>query len=267
MRLAFEFTSKPNFESVVDTIQAMPVELLIENQGNYESRRQALQGYILTLDYLFRGVSNYAVGEIFGVSVENSWFGKMSKRGDLATWDAVVDKHFLVVYDISHSSLREHMYVADSLYFASGNKSVSPVWLTELLDPKKKAGSAPEDHIRYAVSVVTEYVDTCELTYGLHKPNELAVISKKTGKPISVADIENNDDFSVVQLLSLLLGKGLHQGVFLINARNFTDKALMAFSDISRLFFGNTFFFIYNVDPKSKLSREVVTLPNYRVTK
>lgn len=266
MRLQFEFSNgtPPVDFSSDQMMSSTPVELFVADQGSPHSRNKALNGYVRSLDFLFRGVSNYAVGDIFGVSVERGTFGRMGKQGHAVNWDFLIDKHFIVNYDISIHSIHEHMYFADAIAFSKkGDRTVTPVIIHELINPATKAGRVMLDHTREAVALVTEYIDDCSLVF---TPDENLAVLNSNGKKISINDIGSDESYVIVQLLALLLGKGNHHGVFFIDARGFSDKGLSVFSEIAKSFFGDTFIFVYNCNPHHQFKRVKVTLPNYSVT-
>lgn len=268
MRLSFEYSNGTQpFEFSADGLQATPLELLVVGKGSPHSKQRALDAYIRSLDYLFRGVMNYASNDIIRVSVEKGWFGKLEKLRDSITWTSYIDKLFMVSYGISINAITENMYVADAIVVDKGVKGsdgVSPLWIKELLNPKSKAGKAELDHVINAVSLVTQYVYDYDLVYGFRGNKGLTVVDKRK-KPISIEDIESDEEYILVRLVSLLLSKGLHQGMFFINAQGFSERILRAFVETAKLFFGDTFIFLYNCPEKHSFERVRVGLPNFLV--
>lgn len=265
MRLTFEYSNGiPTFSATVTSEQVTPVELLVSDTGSVNSRRSALRGYIKSLEYLVSGVANYATGEIMGVTLENNWFGRMQKRGDAVTWEAVVDKLFVVLYHLSVHGVTERLYVADAFEYSRTHSDLpNPLMIKELLDPTTKAGRAEYEHTLEAVATVTEYVSNYSLVYGYNGKPGLVVLSKATGKPVMLEDIDNDDDFAIIRLLASLLGKGLHHGIFFIEGRGFRDRTIEAFVEIAKRFFGNTFIFLYNCSPRLSVNRSTIVLPNF----
>jgi hypothetical protein len=266
VRLQFSFANgTPPVDFTAERIQATPVELLVSGSGSPHSRSKALNGYVRSLDFLFRGVSNIASGDITSVSIEKGGFGKMLKDRDSVTWTFLVHKSFLVIYDLSLHSLTENMYVADAI--AVGGKDdfngVTPIWIKELLDPKSKNGSIIRDHTINAVSVVTEFVDGYQLVFGKDGADKLSVVAPDGRLLGQVEEMTEDEAYILVKLLTLMLGKGAHHGVFLIDCKGFSDRTLSGFTEIARLFFGDTFIFLYNLNPTSTVERSKVELPNF----
>jgi hypothetical protein len=269
MKLHFGFTNgTPPVDVDVNVLETTPIELVIAPHGDKDSRRNALSAYLRTLDYMFRGVSNMVAGAIGTVSIEKSWFGKMEKRVHVIDWTAVVDRTFVVIYDLSLKSITEHMYVADAISVdgKKSNNEVNPVWIKELLSPSFKDEETMRKHNIRAVELVTTYIKDYRLVYGRGGYNGLTILSPK-GKAITVEEIADDEAFILVRLLTLLVGKGLHWSVFMIDCANFSNSIIEAFLLISELFFGDAYVFLYNCKSSLELERIKVVLPNFYLTK
>lgn len=258
-----------------ESVGATPIELLVSRSGSMRSQAKSLMGYVRSLDYTFRGVTNYASSDISRVSIEKPWFGKMEKIKDSVNWTAITDKNFVVVYDLTTKSITENMYIADAIATGAQAKKrsadeefmgVQPVWIQELIQPQM--GKSLKNITADAISIVTEYAEA-ESGYSLvyRGGKQGLVVLDPQGKAITVDDIQDDETFILVKLLTLLLGKGQHLGVFLIDAHGFSDRILSAFITTARLFYGNTFMFMYNVDSKSKVKRVQCELPNFAYRK
>lgn len=265
MKLEFDFTN--GIEPVrikQETVGATPMELLVSDTGSKGSRKDALMAYLTGLDYTFRGVRNPISGYIDRISVEKPWLGKMEKDGTEVNWDSVADKSFIVVYDVMISSIEEHMYVAEAFKQKRGDGDatghVNAIWNDNLLNP------APPETLKglliKAISIASEYVDGYRLVFGHNGKDKISVLDRKDNE-IAVDDIDDDESFIIIRLLFRLLSKGVHVGVFLINAQGLSDKGLNALVAISELFFGDTYLFLYNVRNTSSISRVQVTLPNF----
>lgn len=266
MRLTFEFAnSTPPFSATLASYQVTPVELTVARRGSLSSQQEALRTYIRSLEYLLSGVINYASGDIISVSLENNWFGKMQKVRDSIFWEAVVDKLFIVLYQISQRGVTEKLYVADAFTVdTQGDKLPRPIVNKALLDPSTKAGRVELNHTIEAIAMATEYVKNYSLAYD--EQSGLVIRDRRMGKTVAMPDIDNDEDFAVVCLLAMLLSKGLHHGVFFIDCRGFSDKTLEAFVEIAKRFFGNTFVFVYNCPQDLKFNRTVLELPNFKAS-
>jgi hypothetical protein len=267
MKLHFGFSnSTPPVNFSASMLQATPLELVIAADASPHSRKKALSAYLLTLDYMFRGVTNSASSYINSVSVEKDWFGKMEKHNDVVNWTAVVDKSFVVVYGIELQQITENMYVADAIKVgAKRSENVDPVWIQELINPTTKPDQTVREHIMHAVSVVTKYVEGYRLVYGFDGGSGLSIV-REDNVSIKVEDISDDETFVILRLLVLLLSKGTHMGVFMLNCEGFSEKAIQAIVDIAKLFFGDAYIFMYNCRDNIKVDRLKVTLPNFLVT-
>jgi hypothetical protein len=279
MELKINFTNGTapvNFNENV--VGATPVELLIANTGSVETRRHSLGAYVRSLDYTFRGVSNYASGKIAGLSVSKDWFGTMGKNREAVLWNAISDKIYVVVYDLAINSIIENMYVADGVAISPKRtnqktvshskkksseefKGVEPLWVTELLSPIASENIL-KDMIIKSIAIVAEYVQGYKLVWG-HKGKDGFTVLNPNGSPTAINSIADDGTFILIKLLTLLLGKGTHQGVFLIDCDGFSDSILDAFAETAKLFYGDTFVFVYNVAQNSKLTRVQTVLPNF----
>lgn len=260
MKLKFDFSNGiPSVEFNENTDKATPLELLVP-ETNGISGKNSLDLYIKSLDYLFRGVSNYASGKIVGVSAEKGWFGKIEKQREEITWQAISDKNFVVVYDITLHAISEHMYVADAITRGGKTsfKGVDPIWIKELLVPNP---TGMKENIISSVTIATDFLTEYKLAWGFGGKEGLSIINGQ-GQVIDVGDIADDEAFILIKLLMLLMSKGTHMGVFLINCRGFSDKVLEGLVKTAEVFFGDAYIFFYNVSPRSQIKRSAFVLPN-----
>lgn len=264
MKISLEYGVPPkSFEVEVDAMIPKPIEIKVDPVGLPYSQKQALLYYVASLRYLFMGVNNMVTGNLKKISVERSWFGKIERDGYAIRWEPKMDKFFIVVYSLGDGKLDEDMYVADSVYVdKKGIVDAHPVWLNTLLNPKSKAAETEKEHLRDAIAAVTEFVDVCQLSF---ENNKLVISDTRKGKRIRLEDISTDEAYILVRLIYRILNKGLHQGVFLIDCRFYSDKIINALSQISTFIYGSSFIFLYNLRPESKVDRSTVVLPNMEV--
>ena len=214
--------------------------------------------YMQTLNYLFRGVSNFASGKVGYVAAEKSWFGRIEKTMDSIEWNAIADKNFVVVYDISKEQLSEHYYVAEAVAFKNGRRrKIEPIWNEKLIKPSPKT---MKEGIITAIEIATEFTGQYRLVWGYKGKRGLFILDRQDRR-VDVDDIESDEVYTLFRLLLLLASKELHVGVFCIDANGLSDHLLNAIVQASRTFFGDGFVFIKHLDPESKLKRETLTLP------
>lgn len=238
-----------------------PIELSVSPMSPQAVRSADI--YMQSLNYLFRGVSNIASGRIKKVAVEKSWFGRIEKEMDKTIWNAVADKNFVVVYDITADSISEHYYVAEAVAYRKGkNRKIEPIWNEALIKPSPKT---IKEGIITAIEIATEFTDRYRLVWGYKGKQGLFVLNHK-GKKIDVDDIDDDEIYLVFRLLLLLSSKELHTGVFCIDADRISDKTLEAIIQASKTFFGDGFIFIKHLNPNSRIKRETVHLPVLQYT-
>lgn len=214
--------------------------------------------YMQTLNYLFRGVSNFASGKVGYVAAEKSWFGRIEKTMDKIEWNAIADKNFVVVYDISKEQVVEHYYVAEAIAFKNGKRrKVEPIWNEKLIKPSPKT---MKEGIITAIEIATEFTDRYRLVWGFKGKRGLFILDANDRK-VDVDDIDDDEIYVLFRLLLVLASKELHAGVFCIDAKGLSDNLLNAIVQTSRTFFRDGFVFIKHLDPSSKIERETVTLP------
>lgn len=263
MRIEIEFSNGlAPFVFELEDGKTFPLELLVEAKGSPHSRQKVLNTYVRALDYLFRGVANYASGDIVRVMVQKNWLGCVEKNRDSIRWKANIDPMFFVVYSITRGVLTENMYVADAIAVNKKSLDVRPLWLKELLDPYTKTGKTWWNNTVNAVAIATEYLKDYDLVYSSGK---LDILDKKTKKVVKLDEVQDDEDYTILRLLMVILGKGIHQGVFFVDAGGFSDRSLKAFWEIAKWFYEDTFLFVYNCRPSCTLERVPVVFPHFAV--
>lgn len=242
-----------------------PLELSIQSV-NQRKHIDATRLYVKALDYLFRGVANYSTGNITNISVEKGWFGKIEKNRDAIHWNAISDKSFVVIYDIAIDEITEHMYVADSIKAGNTNGKGSkqlgganPTWIKELIAPDPKG---VKENIISSIEIASEFIKDYRMAWGFNGVEGLSILDVNNNI-IEEDSIASDEVYTLIKLLSLLRSKGIHMGVFFVDCRGFSDNILEAFASAAKVFFGDTYIFFYNVDPKSTVERKVISLPNF----
>jgi hypothetical protein len=265
MKISLRYGTPPrDFEASVDSIVPKPIELAVENVGDFPSQARSLQFYVQSLKYLFQGVTNMVTGNLLRLSVEKSWFGKIERDGFSIKWEPRIDKFFVVVYSLGDAKLDEDMYVADVVYSTkSGRIDTQPVWLNSLLNQKSKAAAMEKEHLTGAIAAVTKHIGSCSLVYTNDK---LTVIDRRRKKQIQVEDIPSDEVYVLVRLIYRILSKGLHQGVFFVNGRYYSDNVINALVDLSRFIYGDCFIFLYNLSADSRVDRAKFVLPNLELS-
>lgn len=241
----------------------VPVELSISPEGSSKSQSYSMQRVLEEIEFLFKGVANVASTDIMELSISNDWFGTVKKSMHLVDWKAGIDKGYVATYSISSSQIREEHYVADAISVVTtrgGKREVNPLWLTNMLQPEK---TGLRNNLIAAITISTQYGRGYSLSFQqVYGENRIVILDKKR-QVISLDDIVDQEVFILFRLLTLIINKGKHMGVFLLDARGFSDKMLGAFYQIAEIFFVETFIFVYNISATSEFPREKMVIPNF----
>lgn len=265
MRVQFEFSNglpRIDFDSKLE--HSTPLELSVPSSASSLTAKQSVAMYVQSLNYLFRGVSNYASGRIVKVVAEKGWFGRIEKSYEAVFWEAVTDKTFVVVYDLSLSSFTEHMYVADGLSTGSnpqGFLGVDPLWIKELLSPST---AQVKENIISSIAIATEFLSDYKLVWGFGGAKGLSILDANN-RAIKLEDIQDDQSFILISLLLAVVSKGIHTGVFLLDCQGFSDAILTALVRAAKVFFGDAYIFLYNVPAGCRLPRARLELPDLTV--
>lgn len=255
MQFKIEFFNFPTVIKDLSTQKSLPLELVVEDSGSKHSRENALRAYLSSIDYMFRGVSNIATGDIKNITMKKSWFGQTEKGLSSVKWNAIVDKNFVVVYDIGLNAISEKMYVADAIQRGKDAEDIKPMYITELLTPNL---DSLKNNAILAIRVTNMHLDKYRLAW---VSNKLVILDGK-GNTVTIDEVKDDESFILIKLLTLILGKGAHLGVFLLDAKGFSDKVLKAFVSVAREYYGDTYIFLHNCDPSSEIEKDTVVLPN-----
>jgi hypothetical protein len=269
MQLQFEFNNgTPAVNFTTNLKQSTPLELVVLDS----TTNTTLLLYMQALSYLLRGVTNYASGNIVKVGIEGADFGQVTKSRDSIIWKSVVDRTYVVIYEISLGEVTEHVYVADGIVAPGGIITASPdgkhtggtpLWAEKLFSPSNKV---KKDNIISAIAIATEFLNEYKLIWDDTEIGSL-VVKTRNGNVIELDSIPSDEVYSLIQLLYLVVSKSLHTGVLIINAKGFSDKVLNAFVSVLEAYFKEGFLFLGNLPSNSKLERVRVELPDFTTFK
>lgn len=237
-----------------------PVEILVPSDKSGVMR----QGYLQTIDYAFRGVTNRVSGDIYALEVGNSWFGSVVKEGDNVKWQSSLMKDFIVIYDITFKSIDEKMYVAKKIDYDNtkrGNKGIRPIWQRELFEKDSK-----EIKSIYLAAIASYSQFLQDEKYDLvYVKGELKLKDKesKQGRYVDFDVVKDSDFYIFLKLINILVAKNRHMGVYFINCLGFSDNILKALINFIYELHGNTFVFLYNCYETSTVERDKWILPDY----
>lgn len=269
MEIGFTFTNgTPNVREKLAGNK--PVELKIEDGGTPYSKESSLSAYLRSIDYMFRGVGNLATGVIKEVRLDAGNLGRVRRQNESVVWEVNREQTSIVVYEISHEEIKENLYIADGIVKGKKRgvntpfKNITPIWVKEVIKPTHKQSVMKENLIK-AISITTKYLSDVQLTWlsgnGFSK-DRLAILDKNK-REVDISEIENDEEYIIVRLLTMILSKGEHQGVFLINGKHLSDNAVNALYHIGSIFYGQGFVFLYNMKENSGVVRDTVILPDY----
>lgn len=258
MKISIQLNNGNEYKIENNVMDLIPVELKVTSLN--KNRLLSEHAYVSALDYTFRGVMNLFNSNIKKVEIEKGYWGRIVKDSTDVKWDILIDKTYIVIYTLSKGLIEENMYVADG-YKKTEEGKVELNYIDDLLKyENSKSKSVLKDQLTYVVGVFnTYYSDGYKLRYT--KKDGLHVVDNK-GKKINIDDVDDDFVYTYVVLSQSLLTKGLHYGVFFINAGDFSSGELGMLYTLVKLFFGDTFFFIYNVNIDLPFDREILQLPS-----
>lgn len=258
MKVSIQLTDGRDFTINKDSVGLLPIVLKVPSLD--KKKLLSEHSYALALEYTFRGVINLVNSKIKKVIIEKGYWGKIEKNMTEVKWETLVDKTYIVSYTLSRGVLEENMYVADG-YSKDDKGNIRLNYLDDLLKyENSKNKEVIKEQLKFIVGVFNSYYKgNYKLRYT--KKDGLHVINKN-GMKINNDDIEDDFVYTYVVLSTSLLLKGLHLGVFFINAGVFQEDELNMFYLLIKLFFGDTFMFLYNVEGKLPFIYEELQLPS-----
>lgn len=264
MRMYIKYSNQPHF-SYFDPREekGVPYELRIQDEGSPASRKRSLKAYVKSIEYLFQGVSNYASGKIVGFTIQNN-LGAVTKSNDVNKWQARFTKEYAVVYGVSRLEVSEGMYLADSIYMdgSKGKPELKPMWVSNLVNPSS-------DLLRRNLMAAITYGNKCGKGYGLMFADDALRAVDPSGNPIAISDIEDQEVFLLFQLIERVAHKGLHVGIYLIDAEGMSDEFLRVLVDLvhsSLISSEDSYIFIYNAPKSITVRTNPITLPNFELS-
>jgi len=259
MKLVIELSDGRKYELNKDVYDLLPIELKAVGVGKKKDKVLSEHVYALAIDYTFRGVMNLANSQIRRVYMEKGYWGSIEKDTVEVKWNTLVDKTFIVSYLLTKGMLEENMYIADG-YTKNEKGKLELNYLDDLLKYKNSKSKAMlKEQLTYVVGVFNTYYEgDYKLKYD--KKDGLYVVDKQN-KKISIDDIEDDFVYTYVVLSNSLLSKGVHLGVFFINVESFQENEIKMFLLLIKMFFGDTWVFLYNGKENLSLDREVLELP------
>lgn len=240
----------PELSRKFDIYGLTPIELSVPNGGK-NSRLRSLNAYVKTMEFAFTGVCNRAVGAIDELSIGKNWCGVVRKKGDAIDWNLVKGVNDVIIYNMSSTEIQESMYIADNVVVTD---KIKPEWSKRLFLP------TPDDtkgKIISAIEVFAKYIQN----YSLEWKNGL-VLKDKNKQIITMDRVKENDVYMLLKLITLILKKSIHLGVFFINAYDFDDSVLQALFEFLKKVYGDAFVFVYHCRSNCSLERELLKLPN-----
>lgn len=232
----------------------LPVELQLDgnivNQGS-------LNVYSKALDYLMRGVTNFASGRLFGTSLSIDHLGKVEKKGSVVQWGLKVPKSEVVTYTVTLDNIKESMYFADAVLNDGSN--IKPIENKGLL--KIKGEQLRANLVKGVVSLGESVLPY----YYSYEGDNLVLKVKTTDKAIDIEDVVEDDVYIALKLLSLFMYKSQHLGFVLIDCSGFSDAVIDFIVKMHKLFqkeYGVNLLFLYNLSPNSSIKTDKVYLPD-----
>ncbi len=253
MKLEFKYTNGVSPFVYSNNVKDKPMELVVE--GAKDS--QSVLSYVKSLDYLLRGVSNYASGKIEGATLKVEGIGEIVKEGYKVNWGLNVPVSNVVTYLVDIEKITENTYYANALVKANGKvKPVENKSLTSVSKAKLKS------NIVNAISTLLQ--SNLNYNYEFTKGG-LVLKNSKTNEVIDIDDIAQDDVYMLVKLINLFMLKSNHLGLVMVNCRGFSDEVLEAIIMVYNVYQkdnGVNLLFFYNLDSNSKVVTERIVLPD-----
>lgn len=232
----------------------LPIELQLDGGVVNQS---SLKVYSKALDYLMRGVTNFASGRILGTSINIGHLGSVVKNGSMVQWGLKVPKSEVVTYTVTSDNIKESMYFADAI-LNSGN-SIKPIENKGLF--KIKGEQLKANLVKGVVSVGESKLPY----YYSYEGDDLVLKVKATDKVIDIEDVVEDDVYIALKLLSLFMSKSQHLGLVLLDCRGFSDAVIEFIVSMHKLFqkeYGVNLLFLYNLSPNSSIKTDKIYLPD-----
>lgn len=255
-----------------------PIEIkLIANEGARNTGERAKQLYLRNIDYLFRGVCNFASGDIKRTSIVKEPFGSIIKDMSSVHWNLGIPKTSCIIYSIDRETINEHLYVADSIAttYEEVQESkatnldmddaldelaiVTPVWQTNILKADSEQLRAS---LMTAIAEVVKHVKGYYLAYGYNGKDGIFILNDRM-EVIDLEEIEDDYLYQYLKYVTVVIQKGKHMGVMILDCEGMPDNIIRLYQDTLQGFYGDTFFFIYNVAEDSEVDRDTIELPEF----
>lgn len=279
MELNIKFANNtPEVDFKQEFNELVPIELKIAGNLTGFNPTETMEMYRRNVDYLLRGVANYASGDIKQTSLIKEPFGSIIKDMDSVHWNFKIPKTSFIIYSIDDRGIEEHMYVAEGIAVAKEDhqptgiyaldnaeefSTITPIWLHENL---KTDSLSLKENITTAIMKSAEYLDDYFIAYGAGGKKGLSILNKDM-QEIDVEEIKDNGVYFFIRFIQAVLNKGINHGVVLLDCKNLSDKMIMLYRDVLTGLYGDTFFFIYNVPSNSEVNRVTINLPEFRKRK
>lgn len=253
MEIGFKGVKDTSFASIKVSGQ-LPVELdLLDSTKGGNS----LKIYVKSLDYLFRGVTNFANGKILGTSVNIEHLGSIVKNGSKLEWGLNIPQSNVVTYDVNIVNIKENMYYADAI--VSNGVNIKPIENKGLL--KLSNNRLRSNLIKGVISLGESDLPY----YYSYENNKLLLKVKGKDTVIDVDDVVEDDIFIALKLMELFMCKNEHLGVVMLDCEGFSDSTLAFIVSMYNNFqkeYGVNLLFLYNKRKNSNIKTEKVYLPS-----
>lgn len=258
-----------------------PVNLVVEKINDDKetayNRALSLSLYISTFLFMFKGVSNYATGDILGMELKRIGFDNIKKENSRVSYEDDRNKDKTVIYELSSESIIEHMYIATAvskdniLKYESDNledliktsDSSKVLWQNDLISPNQ---DVLRDNIINAI-IATTPIPGIDFYWDEQDSDGTLKLINEEGVVLDIEDVESDEIYFLIKLIENITYKGIHNGVIFIDAENFGDTILNAILFTMQTFFKSTHVFVTHLNTKSKIKVTTVELPDFKTRK
>lgn len=250
------------FENGLDTfvtddayVGYCPIELVIADGGK-TSKALSLYGYLQTLEYTFSGLINTVTGDIGDVKIGKSWCGSVIKNRTVVDWAFRMSKKRTIIYDICATSVKEKYYVASDIKLNNGH--MEPKWTKSFNTTDEK--------------ILKTNMKVCVAGFNMHMKNYKLVwveekgrveLRNKANESINVESVVEDDIYTLLKFINCIIFRGYHLPIIFLGCKNMSREVIMAYNEIVKGMYGDTFVFMYDCPKTLPLERQTLSLPNY----
>ncbi|HFL3696588.1 hypothetical protein [Clostridioides difficile] len=252
MILTFEYTNDIENKSFkIDSRNKKPIEFLFKDASEKNTHI-----YMNALEATFKGLSNCLYGNISGINIDCGTFGSIKKNRCNVKWNLSYSKLKTSIYILSKKELREENFYAKGVLLDNGNVNI-------IKNKSLNNNKLFKENLANAIAALLK--SEFDYIYSF-QDGHLQIINSITNTPIkSIDDIENDDVYMLFKLLDILIVRGKHLGIFLINCDGISENVLNCLHLLYKQFqkdLNVNFLFFFNLNKNYKIETQKISISN-----